>query len=410
MISSRTLSPAERRRAEEFATLLEGGRAPEGDELADLVTLASTLRPAALAPAPDFRAELRERLVREAAARTPAAVPAPRTSADRAPRIRHRLTQAVGLATAATVLSGAGLAFASSNAVPGDPLYSVKRGIESVQLSLARADLPQGRELLEQANSRLAEAELLAQGDQSRDAVTVARLQVLLTEMDTSLSAGALKLQGVYRETGDPEALTVLDQFVVDQTERINDLISLLDPSLRAFARSLADRLDAIGTEVRVLTVAASGAPSVVDTAVSTVADALDPSSRREQAAAAAAAHDHPAAAAGGGSGSGADAAPAGDAAGAAGDAADDVAGGDAADSSDNGGLLGGILGGSGSSAGGDVAGDVPADTAPPTEPPADNVPADPGPQITLPTPLESVVDDVTGTVGLCLPLLTDPC
>ena len=63
---------------------------------------------------------------------------------------------------------------ASTRALPGDALYGLKRQIENVQLALARGDLESGRELLQQADARLGEAERLAAGEHGSDPASVA--------------------------------------------------------------------------------------------------------------------------------------------------------------------------------------------------------------------------------------------
>ena len=55
--------------------------------------------------------------------------------------------------------AGVGAAAASTRALPGDTLYGLKRQLEDGQLALARGDVGHGRELLEQADARLGEAE-----------------------------------------------------------------------------------------------------------------------------------------------------------------------------------------------------------------------------------------------------------
>ena len=245
--------PSARRAADEFAALLERDRLPASvppdSELATLVALARALTPAPIAPVPGFRAALRERLVAEATTR-PVAVPAPRdgVAAPAGRPVRHAVRHAVATVTALTLVSGVGAAAASTHAVPGDLLYGLKRQVEGVQLALAFGDLAEGRELLDQAGARLAEAErLAAAGDRTPT------ISALLQEYSAASQAGADELILAYRETGSEEPLRVLDRFVADSAERLQDLLVLLDPSLRSRVRAALDALATLGAQTRAL-------------------------------------------------------------------------------------------------------------------------------------------------------------
>ena len=247
------VTAARRRQADDLQALLDGGRASSpaaAAGLADLVSLAWALSPVEHAPDDAFRAALRDRLITEAAARvTPPVVPAARAR----PSAPSRLRQLVATVAVASVVAGVGAAAASTRALPGDTLYGLKRQIEAGQLALARGDLGHGRELLEQADARLTEAERLTAGEDGSDPATRALVGQALREMAADVTAGAADLTEAYRETGDEQAMILLDRFVLDQRERLQDLLDLLDPSLRPLARALADqlaRLDAQATAV----------------------------------------------------------------------------------------------------------------------------------------------------------------
>ena len=74
-----------------------------------------------------------------------------------------------------------------------------------------------------------------------------------LTEMDAAVTLAAEHLQRAYRETGDEEALLLLDRFVTEQRERLDDLMLLLDPSLRERAAALAQRLAVLDAQLSAL-------------------------------------------------------------------------------------------------------------------------------------------------------------
>ena len=252
------VSPAERRRAAVLADLLEGrlDAAEAGQDLQPLVTIAQAIHAAEPAPAREFSTALRARLVQEAAARAGSAqLPAPRAPLQTSGRPR-KLRHAVAAATAVAVLGGAGAAAASSRALPGDSLYGLKRGIESVQLSLAGSDLSRGRELLEQADERLAEAEQLTSEDTALPAGTEARVMQALQDMDVALRAGSDELTAVYSDTGDIAALEILDGFVTEQRRRLDALVDRLErstpasPALLEQADATAELLASLHAEV----------------------------------------------------------------------------------------------------------------------------------------------------------------
>ena len=234
-----------RRQAEDLQALLDGGRASTSraaTELAPLVALASALAPSDVRPRAEFRASLRARLLTEAAAREPAARAL--VTVDRERRSAgHRVKQAVAAVAVTSVVVGVGAAAASTRALPGDTLYGLKRQVENVQLSLARGDVARGRELLEQADARLGEAEALAAGEGSTAPQTRERLAGALADMDAAVTAAADDLTRAYRETGDEEPMQLLAQFVAEQQDRLDDLLPLLDPQLRDEVRALQARL-----------------------------------------------------------------------------------------------------------------------------------------------------------------------
>ncbi|HVC73296.1 MAG TPA: DUF5667 domain-containing protein [Mycobacteriales bacterium] len=328
------VTAARRRQADDLQALLDGGRASSPASaagLADLVSLARALSPVEHAPDDAFRAALRDRLITEAAARvTPPVVPAARAR----PSAPSRLRQLVATVAVASVVAGVGAAAASTQALPGDPLYGLKRQIEAGQLALARGDLGHGRELLEQADARLTEAERLTAGEDGSDPATRALVGQALREMAADVTAGAADLTEAYRETGDEQAMILLDRFVLDQRERLQDLLDLLDPSLRPLARALADQLARLDAQATAVT----GGTALPANALTADGDGWAVSRRLDATKAAAA---------DGASATG----PVGGVLGAVGAVADETVGGGAATGGSTGtrsggGLVGGVVGG----------------------------------------------------------------
>lgn len=232
----------DRRRAERFAQLVEeasGGRrqhlrSPYDEELRDLVALPRDLQAAGDEPEvdPEFRTGLRAMLVATAeregigatagdgdSASPPAAAPRPALAQAAAARLRAALAQGPRARTAiiAGVAVGAvaftGMSTASENAMPGDPLYGVKRSTERAQLALTSSDVGRGQLYLEFAQTRLAEARTLT-GDLDR----------VLTDMDRETSHGVKLLTTAAATRQDRAALDVIDSFVDDQRRALEGL------------------------------------------------------------------------------------------------------------------------------------------------------------------------------------------
>ena len=352
-------TPARRREAEDLQALLDGQRAGSpatAADLADLVTLARSLTPRSHRPEPGFRADLRARLVAEAAAREPATdrpVPgapvSPVSPVLSAPPVRPvprqratartRYRQAVAAVTLTAVVAGAGAAAASTRALPGDPLYGLKRSIEQVELTLARGDVGHGRELLEQADARLGEAEALAAGSDSSSPQTRARISQALADMSVAVSAGAGDLVGAYRDTGDEEPMLVLDRAVAEQQERLDDLMQLLDPAQRAQVQDLLHQLAVLGEQTSAVLGPQARALGVPELAGSQASGAAS----GPGAATAAGAVDKAAAAAAGATGTGGSAV--GGVLGAVGSATGGGTSSGGSTSSGSGGVVGGVVG-----------------------------------------------------------------
>src|SRR5438552_11503613 len=157
----RSMSLTTRRRAEQFAELLERGTRTDDPTLAPLVALAGALgtTPDVAAPRAEFRTALRQRLVAVATVQGVGA-PAP-TPAQRAReiggtwRFQRRVAVLAGRAAAVTAVAGVGVG--ASRSLPGDAFYGLKRATENVQLDLAQGQEAKGKRHLEFARTRLAE-------------------------------------------------------------------------------------------------------------------------------------------------------------------------------------------------------------------------------------------------------------
>jgi hypothetical protein len=165
---------------------------------------------------------------------------------------RARLAVLAGVAAGAIVLSG--VSAASTGALPGDPLYSVKRSAERAQLALAGSNVGRGRLYLDFARSRLAEA---ARVDPSR-------VGDVLADMNAETRHGVAILLTAAWDNKDQSAMTTVETFVSQQR---GDLGRLTDAAAggsgdRTVSGSLAVLTD-INDRVNALRKAMAGGCSI---------------------------------------------------------------------------------------------------------------------------------------------------
>jgi hypothetical protein len=236
---------SERRSSERFAQLVDAPdagprhqqRSRRDTELAELAELARQLTVAPKPePDPEFRSSLRAFLVASAqraqvqrtevpdgalAAKTQI-VGQVRPSAGAG---RARLALLGGATIGALVLSG--VSMASTDSVPGDAFYQLKRSTEQMQLAFAGSDVRRGQLYIEFAGGRLQEAARVAPD----------RLPGLLVEMDSETRA-AVKLLTSAAAAGDSAALTAISSFVDRQRDELialqndRDAATAVAPSL----------------------------------------------------------------------------------------------------------------------------------------------------------------------------------
>jgi hypothetical protein len=172
-------------------------------------------------PTPQFRADLRARLVATAEQDgIGATAPQPSRRAPLFSRTRARGAILVGLAAGTLFVSG--MSAASGNALPGDPLYPVKRSTESARLTLASSDVERGQLYLDFARTRLTEAQSLG-GHRPG-------LSGTLDEMDSETRAGVKLLTQTAQERHDRIGLDVIDAFLARQRaglDRLGDSVRL---------------------------------------------------------------------------------------------------------------------------------------------------------------------------------------
>lgn len=208
-----------KKRAEEFAAAVDARTEGTGQrpEVAELVDVVSALRSAETpSPRAEFSSSLREQLMAEAAETLA-------TNAVLTLPTRRRGARERRLAAAASVFvlvgGSAGMAAAAQNALPGDALYPIKRGLERAEADLRTGDAAKGRELLDQAGQRLAEVEsLLASSD------TDPQLGDTVTAFTGQAQEGASLLMTAFEGDRDPADIESIRTFTTEALGRLQQV------------------------------------------------------------------------------------------------------------------------------------------------------------------------------------------
>jgi hypothetical protein len=236
-----------RRAAEDFARVVDGSDQDAAARYADLTATVDLLRrqdvPAAR---PEFVADLRTRLM---AAADTLLVPAERESATVVPLRRPgRHQRRLGVAAAALVIVGgsAGVAAAAESALPGDPLYPIKRGIESAQVSLNSSDTAKGHDLVNQASTRLDEIDgLMSDGD------ATSQITHTLASFKRSVARGSDLLFVAHQRDGSD--LAGLRSTFLEQSAQLKSLAQQAPPTTQPDFDSAAALVADLDQQARVL-------------------------------------------------------------------------------------------------------------------------------------------------------------
>ncbi|MBB6564880.1 DUF5667 domain-containing protein [Kribbella sandramycini] len=207
-----------------------------------------------MAPRPEFSAELRHRLLEQAAARAATTTPTMVRSIPESPEdppsgedvdasvtdIRHRYGRRIRLvaSTAALVLLGGGIgsAAAAQQAMPGDTLYGMKRSIENVATNVGIGDDSRGRRDLEHAKTRLSEVQALAEAGAS-----VATINSTLDDFSAQARKGVSRLVASYQQDGDASSIAAVSTFITSARQGLGELAPKLPPeSLKSAVEALA--------------------------------------------------------------------------------------------------------------------------------------------------------------------------
>src|SRR4051794_22120783 len=148
----------------------------------------------------------------------------------RAPRRGHGRAALIGAAAAAALVALAGTGtFASRDALPGDPMYGVKRVAESTSYALTFGEEAKARRHLEQAQRRLDEVEGMVARDQAERASGAAvdpadseRVRSTMQEFDSNATEGSrLLLAG---QSPDTAQVDDVREWATEQSTRLSEL------------------------------------------------------------------------------------------------------------------------------------------------------------------------------------------
>ncbi|HEY9331383.1 MAG TPA: DUF5667 domain-containing protein [Streptomyces sp.] len=133
-------------------------------------------------------------------------------------RPRSRWTKGLaagGLTVGVAAGAFGGVAAASSDALPGDSLYGLKRGMEDIHLGLADGDADRGEVYLDQASTRLSEARRLMERARSGDLdhEQLGEVRRTLGRMSHDATEGHRLLHAAYERDGGIGPIQTLDSF-----------------------------------------------------------------------------------------------------------------------------------------------------------------------------------------------------
>ncbi|MFD6496356.1 DUF5667 domain-containing protein [Streptomyces sp. NPDC059944] len=170
-------------------------------------------------------------------------------------RPRSRLTKGLaagGLSIGVAAGALGGVAAASSDALPGDSLYGLKRGVEDIKLGLAHGDSDRGELYLDQASNRLSEARRLMERGRSGqlDHESLGEVRRALSGMQHDAAEGHRLLHEAYERDGSLGPIQALSAFSQSHREAWGALRDRLPVQLGDVSDQVSSVFDAIDEEV----------------------------------------------------------------------------------------------------------------------------------------------------------------
>ncbi|MFI8854975.1 DUF5667 domain-containing protein [Streptomyces sp. NPDC053499] len=157
-----------------------------------------------------------------------------------------------GLSVGVAASAFGGATAASTDALPGDSLYGLKRGMEDLQLDLAGSDADRGSLLLDHASTRMNEARRLMERDRSGelDHEALAEVRKTLSGMRHDASEGHRLLSAAYQRNGDLAPIRSLSAFSSNHRAGWTKLRDRLPVQLHDVSSEVSSVFDAIDKDV----------------------------------------------------------------------------------------------------------------------------------------------------------------
>ncbi|OKH97425.1 hypothetical protein A6A06_33295 [Streptomyces sp. CB02923] len=172
-------------------------------------------------------------------------------------RLRPRSRLSKGLAAGGLtvgVAAGAfsGVAAASSDALPGDSLYGLKRGMEDLKLGMADGESDRGRLFLDQASTRMFEAHRLMERGRSGalDHESLNEIRKALSGVKQDAGEGHRLLHEEYERDGSLGPIQTLNSFTKSHRDSWTRLRDRLPAQLTDVRDEVSSVFDAIDEEV----------------------------------------------------------------------------------------------------------------------------------------------------------------
>ena len=246
------MRPRERQRVRQLALALDGAIVDD-TSVVPLTRLTECLHGVGTslttAPSDTFKLALRNRLLAVGAVSAP-------TGGLSSPAPWRRRLVAASAVLAISTGSGASLAIASSDALPGDRLYEVKLAIENVRLALAPNDVAKAERYLAIASTRLHEINAMLAGNPnaSADPALIQELREAMAAMAEAVAAGSALFFEIYERTGDTAMLATLEQFLAERSLGLSAVRDLMPTELLLNQASLMVELEGLAAKVAYVT------------------------------------------------------------------------------------------------------------------------------------------------------------